>query len=353
MISKMINVNYKKNKYVNSNLLNNNYLNYVNDSTVITPYSSQFLLDETYDLLADSGGEDIVLTFDIDKTNLLNFSIVNEIELTPELVNNTAGIKVDLFPSGISDGRLTTIDTIALQFNKLNKEKMDRLGQAELIIEAKKKSDNSNLFKVVFKNHGLSADYYSSGAYYTKKWLPEEGIVLLDKEILSYFVENSLMASTNIDITQYYFNIYFKGLTTYDDVFFISNLAITNCYAVYFNENLDFTRDNLSRFNTASKTGLYLPEINEYSKAFNTEMNLLTANELNFVDINFIKNNQNNPMFIFPYCESSTQANRSSNYIYNYRNLEHGGLYIVNDNFKIKNEEFDDFEISIAAKEWK
>lgn len=339
-IGKFVNLNHKLNKYVSKNKIDYTLLNYISPDSSVKTFSLDILQD-----LAPDNLENFVEDTEIGNLFIKGITKVITADSFLESSQYYSGFYFNVFPTGSVNGQ-TSYNTVVIALNKLDKFGMDDISSTRFIVEWKTKATNSTYKKIVF-DYTVSSDYnLSPDILYTKKCMFEEGLILIDRDLLKH------IGVTSFDSDLYDIAIYVES--DHDINLSIAHLAVTNSYDVYFTEKLDFGRDDLSKFTFSEKAGVVFSEINEYSKTYSSGLEMLTIEDLDIIDTNFLKNNIGQPFFVFPYCEGTKDlslVNSLDSYIYSYRNLESGGLYLLQD-ITISHS-WDTYSLPIKLKEWK
>jgi hypothetical protein len=329
MKSKFINWKHLDTTYVSSLDIESQYVNRLNDLG---------------DVLVLDNATGLAFETNYPKTNLHKKSISKECR-TNTWLNGSAyegGITIDP-TSGFGNW-----NTMVLQFNKLNEDLVTKLKTLSVRIQLVDTANSDVRYEIVLANGGTNAenyvaDYYGAGRDFyqvqTDKINPEEGLILLDEEITSFFnIQSFPEADYNI-------RIYFVGASDFD-YFSISNIAINNYIEACVSEKLDFQIKNLSKTSMNKRTGNKFMQNNKDVKSLKGAIELLTAEEYLDYKIGVNKFNINSPLFFFPYCEND---NNNLSFL----NLEHGGLYQLKETFKIKNDSYDMYDIGIDLSEYK
>jgi len=201
------------------------------------------------------------------------------------------------------------------------------------------------VFKTIIFDPSISIDVLVGDTYTTKKCNLDMGIILIDQEILKQF------SITSISSEDYYITIRHSSLTGFQ----VSNIAITNSFDIFFDREVAFEHLNLNKNVTSDESGRTFIKNNEYLRSFSSSFSVLDAEELGELYTNVILNNKSFPVYVFPYCESSSDETLSESldsYIFNKKNFLFGGLFLIDTTQSIKNTSFDIFELDFKAKEF-
>ncbi len=317
MISKFINLNWTKGTNFDKMSIEKQYLNRLDDLSYVSAYALGGSIQTNYP-----------------KDNLHDYAIYKECRVDSS--GAIAGLSVTL-NSGFGNW-----NTMVIQFPKLNETNRDLLNYPKNVIVEWERIDNGYIDGSI----SFSVYYEFDNSSQSGKISSKDGLILIDSDLITQCGLDSSIG-TSWDEAEYKINIYMAGLGV-DDYFSISNLVFTNSFDIYVDDNLDFERENLDKTSFNKRTGSAFTQLNSEMKTIKTAISLLNKEELS--DYNkFVRFNKSTPFYFFPYCNSGEK----NDLYYSLLNLEKGGLYKFDKKWKVKNDSYNVFDLSIKLKEYK
>ena len=197
---------------------------------------------------------------------------------------------------------------------------------------------------------------YSSANYYVDL---ENGIINIGEELI-YKVFGT--ASIDLYDLDYIIDIYLtaSGLTAANIIpFQFSKIFIGHSFDFYANEAVDFVLKDLNVYTQSKRTGFTTLQQNNTVKSLKLDFKTLYSEELLDIMYNIIKINRNTPFIVLPYNNYTEYPSVGSEPFtaeskkWQKLNYEMGGLYYIQNDFKIKNPEYDVWDTEIDLLEYK
>lgn len=325
MISKFVNLGWTRNGVSANTSVEEKHLNRLDDLAYISPYNP-------------SGAFSTDFLTNYPKSNIHELKTYKEARLNTFQNGPTyfAGISVEL------DSGFGNWNTLALQFNKLNTDLVNKLRSLNVQVQWERIDSPGTIDYTVTLNASTTIENTFPSLVSTGKIYPEEGLILIDKDITKAFAEQSF------DESEYKINVIFSSSTDFE-YFSISNLTFTDSIDIFIDDEVSFERENLNEYSNNSRTGSTFVQLNSEMKMLKTAISLLDKTEKKSFDKNVVRFNKNTPFFFFPYCESS----ENSDFEYSLFNLEAGGLYNFDNKWKFDNDDYNIFDLNIKLEEHK
>jgi hypothetical protein len=367
MKTKLFNLKYTQNSILDfTQDYNNTYKNLINSTSNIAPLAYSFNYATSYTFTTDT-------TYP--HTNIFNdYSIYS---FSRGVNQNISGVR----HSGFTLNGTGNFDSLMLQFNKdgpLSQTNWD--GQIYVYIRNKVTTEPHFGFRYT-KATTVQDPYESTGISGAGKpyYILDISNCLSIKEGFLYFTSEHVKqldkvyqigaAASPLGLTQFNFNDYFIDIeftASTNTSMEISNIFVGKTVDFYVNGSLDFTSDNLNKYESSPRVGKTFQQTNKYIKSLSFSLNPINANKLNNYYKSFISGNKDTPFFLLPYAEEELNVNEETGFGYSpysyltqiqkdfqIRNLLQGGLYYFNSVDDLKNSAYNVFNMDVKLREYK
>ena len=281
-------------------------------------------------------------TFDANfpASNLHDNHVYKEAIVKPGALAANIGFTIDF---NITDE--ISFDSVIIQFNKKNKNQWKYIlsGDRSFQVIFEHKTDYTKNITLLF---GTGTEYLYPDYMYLHKFSIKEGLILIDKDILSRSKVD------DFKINEYNLIIMTSNLAVDEEYNYlsVSNIVVTNALDIKVDAKFNFERNNLSEITFNKKNGVSLVEKNEEVKEVKATVHFLSNTDQNIFD-DYVRFFNNSPIYFFPYCENDEIFEVDFNY--QITNLKVGGLYIMTTSFKLAFEEYSKYSTTLDLREYK